>query len=210
MFFPKHPHWRWISWEEAARQVVERAEQTNAGETDKASPWPAEPTPDAVLDTLATWKASGTAPDRKVSAAARRWSDVLADRGSSREPVELWVAGFLDRPRELQLLAWSILAGAGLILPGEDARRVATILWARPTVVSGDRTEISLLVQGLRERKVPAWMAWSRRLHGEPVLPLGRIHSVVATGSEMLAEEDRAWLETAGVRVLHDPHSAAP
>lgn len=171
--------------------------------------WPAEPTPEAVLDALAMREAAGV-DDREVLAAARCWSRELAGRRGSGEPVDLWVAGRFERPTERQLWAWSILDGAGLILPGTDARRMATVLWARPTVASGDRAEIARLVEGLRERRESRLIAWNRRLRGEPVLPLGRLHTLVVGGREPPADDDRAWLEAAGVRVLHECDNAAP
>ncbi len=188
--------------------MTDRSDSVNLEESSEAA-WPGEPTPEAVLDALAMREAADV-DDGEVLAAARCWSRELAGRRSSGEPVDLWVAGRFACPTERQLWAWSILDGAGLILPGADARRVATVLWARPTVVSGDRAEIARLVKGLRERRESRLLTWNRRIRGEPVLPMGRLHTVVVAGRESLADDDRAWLEAAGVRVLHECDYAAP
>lgn len=205
LFFPYGHDWRWLSWEDGAREMDQRV-------ADGKSPWPAEPTVDAVLDALAMRRTADPATASDTLVAARRWSDLLDGRRSRREPVDLWVAGCMDRPRERELWAWSILSGAGLILPGEDARRVGATLWARPTVASGDGAETARLVIGLRERAASRGF-WSRRLgrlRRGPDLPLGRLHTLVVTGSEPVAEDDQTWLEAAGVRVLHDLEHAAP
>lgn len=190
--------------------MARRARGLEETDVREAALWPAEPTREAVLDALAARKARRPAEEPDLLAAAGRWGRRLDPRRSRREPVDLWVGGAFHRPRERELWAWSILSGGGLILPGNDPRRVGTILWARPTVASGDRFEISRLVQGLQERKLPRLMAWSRRLRRERILPLGRLHSLVGTGPEPVGEDDRAWLEAAGVRVLHDSQEAAP
>jgi hypothetical protein len=90
----------------------------------------------------------------------------------------------LDRPCERLLVAWSLLTGGALVLEPDPAARVATSVWARPTLFAGSPAEAAVLAreaEGWQREWQQSWTArLARRLRPRtPTLPFARLHTVV-------------------------------
>jgi hypothetical protein len=104
-----------------------------------------------------------------------------------REPARREVAvttAILDRPCERLLVAWSLLTGSALVLEPDPAARVATAVWARPTLFAGSPAEAAVLArdaEGWRREWQEGWTArLARRLRPQtPTRPFGRLHTLV-------------------------------
>jgi hypothetical protein len=193
LFHPFGMDWRWTSWQEAAGEV-ERLRR-EAGGTDG---WPERPERDGLLAALA----GAPGGDARAMEPAAGWAAALDGRRDPRERCDVWVAGSFARPLDRELLSWSLLSGAALVLPGEPARRVAAALWTRPTVFSGDADEIALLVEGVEEGELFRLWQRLRRRSGALAPPLGRLHTVIVDGPEPLPSAAGSWLSGRGVQVL--------
>jgi len=107
-------------------------------------------------------------------------------RGEDRQVVVL--SGPWNDPAERALLSWATVTGAALLLEPSPELRVATAVWARPTLFHGTAEEISRLrraTEGLSQR-------------------FQRLRTVLVTGPEMAAEDSRYW-EGRGVKGTRMP-----
>ena len=105
-----------------------------------------------------------------------------------REIVVL--GGPLADPVERSMMAWATLTGAAVVLEPDPRLRAATAAWVRPTLFHGTPGEIA----DLRAR-----VGKARRGR----LPFRRLRTVLVKGA--LAEEDEAFWEQRGVRVVALP-----
>jgi hypothetical protein len=145
--------------------------------------------------TVAAGPANATAPHPPLPIPS------LADLFAAAETLQCTAAGAaphcevavttaaLENPGERLLLAWSLLAGAALVLEPEPAARVATAVWARPTLFAGTAAEAAHLA-----REAESWQrewreGWTARLlrrlrkaPGKPSRPFGRLHTLVIDG----------------------------
>jgi hypothetical protein len=198
--------WRWQSWGELARQVIERAERLAPPSLGTRIPVPDIPLPGSVVLDLAV-QAAGLTPVPEgeagrfvefsqvdLLAAVRRIEDVIPPLpGPGREVL---VSGrSLFAPADRALLAWATVTGAALLLEPHPQARAATAAWARPTVFHGTAGEIAHL-----RRLAGSGRRWWRRAPG---LPFGRLRVVFVTEGD-LGEEAGFWTGR-GVKVLPLP-----
>ncbi|HYL04684.1 MAG TPA: AMP-binding protein [Thermoanaerobaculia bacterium] len=114
---------------------------------------------------------------------------------------EILVAGWPLREWAGRLLAaWAVAAGAALVLEADPARRLGTVLWARPTVFHGGAAEGAALRLQIEARRQPhRWHGW-RRL---PAPPLGRLRTLFQPEPPVPAEA--AFWQECGARLLRLP-----
>lgn len=159
-------------------------------------------------------------PEREAptpaSAAWAAGSVLVADGGGFAElpPAELLAAAgafagrlAAARPRSREILvlprplhhsagrllaAWSLLAGAALVLEPDPGHLVRSAVWVRPTVFAGDVAEISALRAAVGESRGRG-------------LPLRRLHTLAVVGradrAAPLPEEDRRFWAGRGTAV---------
>lgn len=109
--------------------------------------------------------------------------------------IALW-SGPPDQPASRAFLAWATLRGAALILEPDPYSRIATTLWARPTVFFGDAADLAALRQSLEDERPRRWFRRS------PSLPLKRLRAVVHTGASELPESEGTFWRGRGVAVI--------
>jgi hypothetical protein len=165
------------------------------------------PGSDRVLD-LPPWDGDGEGalPDRpagsvlvggrevsqaELISAAAAFQDALAPGDGERE---IAVMGRLDR----NLLSWSTVYGAALLLAPSPESLVGSAVWARPTVFCGTASELAAFRRAAEQEKPPFWDRRKGRL------PFGRLRTVLRSG-EGTSEEERAFWEGKGVRFRHLP-----
>jgi hypothetical protein len=102
----------------------------------------------------------------------------------------LVLAGLAGDPVERRLLTWATVAMAALVLEPDPAHRVATAVWARPTVFAGTAAEL-LRLRAAVERDVAGWMGKPFRRQNRP--PFGRLRAVLGTDGALPEEERRFW-----------------
>lgn len=162
LFVPRGGDWEWIGWGKAAvRGTLPPAIEVVLG------------APDASALTAAAQALEAILPGRR-------------DLGRSRREV-LVLPADLPGPADRVLFAWSLLAGAALVLEPEPAALVPTAFWARPTVFHGDAARLA---------------AFRRAAAGAPRAALRRLHSLVVTGPAPLAAGDLAFWRARGVAVV--------
>jgi hypothetical protein len=111
----------------------------------------------------------------------------------------------LAEPGERRLLSWALLAGAAVVLEPLAANLVATAAWARPTVFRGSAAELAALAAAVEADERAGLGGLVRRArrrlapNATPGLPLGRLHTLLATGPPGPAE---GWWRRRGVGVL--------
>jgi hypothetical protein len=94
----------------------------------------------AMRDAAGAWH---KVPAPAVAAAARRVGEALGETAGSRERRDIVVLGrSLGDAAGRLVAAWALEAGAAMVLEAAAERRLAAVLWARPTVVCGSRAEI--------------------------------------------------------------------
>ncbi len=138
---------------------------------------------------------AGRAPgEEDLLAAAARLAAALPpgrDLGRSRREIVVFGGKLGDREDRV-VLTWALLAGAAVLLEPEPAAVVPSAVWARPTLFHGDASRLAALRQAIE------------RLRGRPGrgVPLGRLHTLVPTGSAALSGADLAFWRGRGVAVL--------
>lgn len=146
--------------------------------------------PPAGSGVTAVWKRGGWAEvsagelDRRIAA----WSQALSGGSVTGHEIpgrEIPGREIVVQPRPLAdpwgrtVLAWSIVAGAALVLEPDAAALPTTAQWVRPTVFAGDADELEALWHRAGGRGArPRW-PWRRTR-----LPWGRLRTVVALGEE--------------------------
>jgi len=121
----------------------------------------------------------------------RRSRRTAAARRSARPRRDVLVLPRpLADPAGRRLAAWSLAAGAALVLEPDRVHLAATAAWVRPTVFAGDAAEIEAL-RALVD-------AGRSRRRG---LPLGRLHTVAVLGGEALPAAERAYWTGRGAAV---------
>src|SRR6202521_1097347 len=126
-------------------------------------------------------------------------------RGDSRDRQILVAGGPLREWPGRLLAAWAVVAGAALVLETDPARRLGTVLWARPTVFHGTAAELAALRQQVETARWPRRWHRLRRL---PAPPLGRLGTLFQ--SEALAAEEAAFWQQRGAQLLRLPALAQP
>ncbi len=109
--------------------------------------------------------------------------------------IALW-NGPPDQAAARAFLAWATLRGAALVLEPDPYARIATALWARPTVFLGEAADLAALRQSLEDERPRRWF---RRA---PALPLKRLRAVVHSGTARLPEAEEAFWRGRGVAVI--------
>jgi hypothetical protein len=99
-------------------------------------------------------------------------------------------------PVARSMLSWATVTGAAVVLEPLAERRVATAVWARPTVFHGSAAEVEALCHAAKRA------ARRRAWRGRPRPPLGRLRAVLLTGGEELLPADRGWLAERGVEIF--------
>jgi hypothetical protein len=136
-------------------------------------------------------------------AAAEVESAIPAPSGRRADSPErqILVAGWpLQEWAGRLLAAWALAAGAALVVEADPARRLATVLWARPTVFHGTAAEVAALrVQVEAVRKPRRWQRFRR----VPAPPLGRLRTLFQR--EPPAAEEAAFWRQRGARLLPLP-----
>ncbi|MBV8198991.1 MAG: hypothetical protein JOZ15_00050 [Acidobacteria bacterium] len=114
---------------------------------------------------------------------------------------EILVAGWpLQEWTGRLLAAWAILAGAALVLETDPARRLGTVLWARPTVFIGSAAEVAALRARVAAARRPRRWRGRRRL---PAPPLGRLRILLQL--EPPAPGEAAFWHERGARLVRLP-----
>jgi hypothetical protein len=191
LFWPRGHDWVWMSWGEAARRVEE-------GE---GLPYPASSFELSSADTL--------------EAAARIAAALSPERDLGRSGREVVVfGGCLGERDDRAVFAWALLAGAAVVLEPEPSAVVPTALWARPTLFHGDAARFVALRRAVEDQPPPlssrlARLFRARRAASPPpaaaLRPLGRLHTLVLTGSAPLPADDRTFWHARGVTVFSFP-----
>jgi hypothetical protein len=117
----------------------------------------------------------------------------LVSRGGEREI--LVTGGSLEDPAERRLMAWTLRAGAAVVLEDDPVSAAATAAWARPTVFFGGAEALATLRRGVESTS--GW-SWRRRL------PFGRLHTALVEGRAELSEAERAFWIGRGVRLAQE------
>ncbi len=146
---------------------------------------------------------AAAAPPRAldVPAATAVWPSAGPGRGPRAREREILVAGWAlgEWPGRL-LAAWAVAAGAALVLDGDAAGRLGTVLWTRPTVFHGSAAEVAALRRQVEAARRPRqWRGW-RRL---PAPPLGRLRTLFQ--AEPPAPAEAAFWQERGARLLRLP-----
>ncbi len=170
LFRPRGGDWDWITWAEGESRVGGSSSGLPRG-VEEAFRAPAQE--ELVVQAEAL---EAVLPRRR-------------DLGRSRREV-LVLPADLPGPADRVLFAWSLLAGAALLLEPEPAALVPSALWARPTLFHGDP---------------PRLAAFRRTAAGAPPAALRRLHSLVVTGPAPLAAGDLAFWRARGVAVMPLP-----
>jgi len=146
-----------------------------------------------------TWERWG---EDELGRAASRLSAVSAEpaRGpaarSGERPIAL-VAGDLAAAPERAWLAWTLAAGAALVLPGDPAFAAWAISWPRPTDVLLPACDLAIVREALATLGRPR--AVRRRLE--------RLRRLLVWGGEPSRGEALAW-QALGVELQPFPSSA--
>jgi hypothetical protein len=141
--------------------------------------------------------AGRTVSQEELIAAAERIQEAVGPSGD-REIVV--AGGSPEHWPDRALLSWATVYGAAVLL-SDPASRVASAVWARPTVFHGTAAELSALRRAVEQEKPPFW----DRKRGR--LPFGRLRTVLWIGEKPSPEEWRFW-EERGVRLAFFPGSA--
>ena len=138
-----------------------------------------------------------------LAAAAEVQSVIPAPSGRRADSPErqILVAGWpLQEWAGRLLAAWAVAAGAALVLEDDPARRLGTVLWARPTVFHGTAAEVAALrLQVEAARRPRQW----QRFHRVQAPPLGRLRTLFQ-GEPPAADEVVFWRQR-GARLLQLP-----
>lgn len=169
LFYPDGPDWRWRGYGAAAALAAGRG----------------EPPPEGVGEVVASLA-------REAGPAA--WSTLarhLLPRAASGRGGEVTV---LTRSPTTQagrlLVAWSLLAGAALVLEPAAGARVPSAVRARPTLFLGDAAEVVALAAAARRYETSLPGGWWRRLRAAlgrpapPPRPFGRLHTLLLVPPE--------------------------
>jgi hypothetical protein len=192
LFWPRGHDWAWMSWGEAARRV----------EGGEGLPYPASSFELSFANTL--------------KAAARIAAALPPERDLGRSEREVVVFGGHPGERDDRaVFTWALLAGAAVVLEPEPSAVVPTAVWVRPTLFHGDTARLAALRRALEGQPEPLSSRLARLLRGRrapspapPAAvrgPLGRLHTLVLTGSAPLSEDDRAFWRARGVTVFSLP-----
>ncbi len=126
---------------------------------------------------------------------AGRLVDSVREEKPSQRAITVHSAP-LDRPAARQLLAWASYCGAALVIEPNQAAFVATVAWARPTVVAvGQNAEAAQLCQWAQ--RSTAGGRWRRKRR-----PFGRLRALLVAPELDLAEADRDFWAQHEVRVI--------
>jgi hypothetical protein len=184
---------------EQQEQPIQAGQVEIAGEAVRLPPWQVAEGAGAPVPDAERMAGGGVVVGEAVfsqedlAAAAGRLGRGIPEMPVGRRHV-LVLSGFAGDPAERFLLTWATRAGAALLLEPEPAQRVATAVWARPTVFAGTVEEI-LRLRAAVERDETGFRLFRRRRR----LPFGRLRAVLATAGEMPPEETAFW-EERGVR----------
>jgi hypothetical protein len=145
-----------------------------------------------------------------LAAAARLAAELPPDRRLGRSRREVLVfGGRLDDRDDRVLLTWALLAGAAVLLEPEPAAVIPTAVWARVTLFHGDAARLAALRRAVEQEREPLGARLLRRFgrrRSIPQRPLGRLHTLVATGATPLPAPECAFWTERGVTIVRLPH----
>jgi len=117
-----------------------------------------------------------------------------------REPQEILVSFHpLADPVERALRTWALTTGAAILLEPFAGAGLASVAWARPTLLAGSAAELALLRPAAAAGG--ARRPWRRR----PRLPFGRLRLLLVTGELLLPEGEAAFWRERGTKVVRWP-----
>lgn len=162
LFYPDGPDWRWCSVGVAAALAAGRG----------------EPPVEAVGEVV-----EGLAQeDGPLPSLARHLLSLTAPRPGGEVTV---LTRAPTTPAGRLLVAWSLLAGAALVLEPAAGARVPTAVWARPTLFLGNAAELATLAVAARRYEAVRPGGWWHRLRAAfglpapPPRPFGRLHTLL-------------------------------
>lgn len=197
-------------WEKLPRIAPRIPPVTHAGSGPGTGPQPSgacRESPHLVCATAAGWV---DVPAADVLAAA----EGLAARIAAQRPPKRWprreisvLAEPLASAQGRLQLAWSLHAGAAVLLEPDAFAFAATAAWARPTLLFGDAERAAAVARRLEDEHRPRrWWHLGGRDQGPPRgLPWGRLWAWVLPAAGARGGAAQGALEARGVRLVVAP-----